>query len=73
MKLFYYPDTDSLYVELNERASADSIEVAPGIVLDVDEQGNPVGIDIDRASLRVQLERIEMSELPVRHLVVQNP
>jgi uncharacterized protein YuzE len=73
MKLFYYPDTDSLYVELNERASSDSIEVAPGIVLDVDEQGNPVGIDIDRASLRVQLERIEMSELPVRHLVVQNP
>ncbi len=69
MKLFYYPETDSLYVELNEQPSADSIEVAPGIVLDIDQQGNPVGIDIDHASLRVQLDRLEISELPVRHLV----
>lgn len=43
MKLFYYPEMDSLYIDLSERASVDSIEVAPGVVVDMDEQGNVVG------------------------------
>lgn len=30
MKFRYYPETDSLYIELSERASVDSTEVAPG-------------------------------------------
>ncbi|MBC7226040.1 MAG: DUF2283 domain-containing protein [Thermoflexales bacterium] len=29
-----YPDTDSLYIDLSERTSEDSREVAPGVVLD---------------------------------------
>jgi uncharacterized protein YuzE len=46
----YYKDTDSLYIDLSEKPSKESIEVAPGIVLDFDEENNIVGIDIDRAS-----------------------
>ncbi len=38
MRLLYYPETDSLYIELREEASADSVEVAPGIVVDLDAQ-----------------------------------
>lgn len=66
MKLFYYPETDSLYIDLSERASVDSIEIAPGVVADVDEQGNVVGIDVDHASQRIQLDRLEISNLPAR-------
>lgn len=66
MKLFYYPETDSLYIDLSERASMDSIEIAPGVVADVDEQGNVVGIDVDHASQRIQLDRLEISNLPAR-------
>ena len=33
MKLHYYPETDSLYIELNERPSADSHEVADNLGL----------------------------------------
>lgn len=69
MKLFYYPETDSLYIDLSERASVDSIEIAPGVVVDIDEQGNVVGIDVDRASQRIQLDRLEISNLPARMLV----
>ena len=58
MKITYYPETDSLYVDLSERTSVDSHEVAPGVVLDFDAAGNLVGIDIDRASEIVNLSRL---------------
>ena len=55
MKFNYYPETDSLYIDLSARTSADSQEVAPGVVVDFDATGNIVGIDIDHASLVVDL------------------
>jgi uncharacterized protein YuzE len=58
MKLNYYPDTDSLYIDLSERDSVESREVADGVVLDYDDAGNLVGIDIDHASEKVQLSRL---------------
>jgi len=69
MKIFYYPETDSLYIELGERVSADSIEIAPGVVVDIDEHGEVVGIDVDHASQRIQLDRLEISDLPARVLI----
>jgi uncharacterized protein YuzE len=65
MKLHYYPDTDSLYIDLSEKTSVDSREVAPGVVLDFDAEGSLVGIDIDRASRVVNLSRLETEALPV--------
>ncbi len=34
MKLNYYPDTDSRYIDLSERDSVESREVADGVVLE---------------------------------------
>jgi uncharacterized protein YuzE len=65
MKFHYYAETDSLYIDLAERPSANSLEVAPGVVLDFDEDGQLVGIDIDRASKTVNLSRLEVESLPV--------
>ncbi len=59
MKFHYYAETDSLYIELSKKASADSREVAPGIVVDLDSKGHLVGIDIDHASQTVDLSRLE--------------
>jgi uncharacterized protein YuzE len=50
VKFHYYPETDSLYIDLAEKTSVDSQEVAPGVVLDFDAEGHLVGIDIDHAS-----------------------
>ena len=54
MKLNYYPDTDSLYIDLSERPSVESREIADGIVLDYDAAGHLVGIDIDKQRLGAQ-------------------
>ena len=64
MRVNYYTDTDSLYIDLAERASVESREVSEGVVLDYDATGNLVGIDIDNASTKVQLERFVVSKLP---------
>jgi uncharacterized protein YuzE len=70
MRFHYYPETDSLYIDLSEKTSVDSREVAPGVVLDFDAQGRLVGIDIDQASRIVDLSRLEAKELPVTVLSV---
>ncbi len=64
MKLHYYPETDSLYIDLSSRPSADSREVAEGLVLDLDTDGNVVGIDIDHASRILDLSTLETVALP---------
>ncbi len=55
MKLHYYSDTDSLYIDLAERPGVDSVEIRPGVVLDLDADGHVVGIDLDQASRWVEL------------------
>ena len=50
MKLSYDRETDSLYVLFVDRPGADAVEVAPGVVADLDAAGEIVGLDIDHAS-----------------------
>jgi uncharacterized protein YuzE len=64
MKVNYYPETDSLYIDLSEQASAESREISEGVVLDYDANGNLVGIDIDNASGKVELRKLTLSRLP---------
>ena len=64
MKLNYYADTDSLYIDLSEQPSVDSREISEGVVLDYDAKGNLVGIDIDNASKKVQLDQLVLNKMP---------
>ncbi len=64
MKLTYYADTDSLYIDLSEQPSVDSQEISEGIVLDYDASGNLVGIDIDNASKKVHLKELTLNKFP---------
>ena len=64
MKLNYYPDTDSLYIDLSEKTSVGSREISDGVILDYDADGTLVGIDIDNASRKVQLNELSLQKLP---------
>lgn len=65
MKIHYYAETDSLYIDLAERPGSDSREVAARVVADFDEEGHLVGIDIDHASRLTDLSRVDMEDLPL--------
>jgi uncharacterized protein YuzE len=73
MKFHYYTDTDSLYIDLSDTSSANSREVAPGVVLDFDADDRLVGIDIDQASKIVDLTRLEANALPVSKVSLMRP
>jgi len=64
MKLNYYRDTDSLYIDLLSRPSADSREISEGVVLDYDAAGTLVGIDIDNASRKIDLKEVILNKIP---------
>jgi uncharacterized protein YuzE len=65
MKLYYYPETDSLYIELKSAPGAEAREVANGVVLDLDAAGDLVGFDIENASKRFDLSTLESVALPL--------
>lgn len=70
MKFHYYPETDTLYIELSVNPGADAIEISPGVVIDYDHDGQPVGIDIDNASKVADLTRLEVEALPLTALAL---
>jgi uncharacterized protein YuzE len=64
MRINYYAETDSLYIDLSSRPSVESLEVSEGIVLDYDANGNLVGIDIDQASVKLEIKELILNKLP---------
>lgn len=67
MKLQYYPETDSLYIELREGAAAETREIAEGFNADFNSAGEVVGLDIDGAS-KLDLGTLEAIALPIASL-----
>lgn len=70
MKIRYDQATDSLYIELAERPSVESREVAAGVVADFDNQGRVIGLDIEHASRSLDLSKLETESIPSRVLRV---
>lgn len=64
MKLHYYPETDSLYIELKTEPGVETREIVDGLVADFDAQGEVVGFDIDGASRKLDLSKVETVSLP---------
>ncbi len=64
MKLHYYPETDSLYIELASAPGAEAREIVEGLIVDLDADGNVVGLDIDHASRKLDLSKVETIALP---------
>ncbi len=64
MKLSYYEETDSLYIDLSSKQSAFTKEISPGINLDYDDKGEVVGIDIDNARKKIDLEDLTLNHIP---------
>jgi uncharacterized protein YuzE len=70
MKFNYYAETDSLYIDLRNQPSVDSREIQDGVIIDLDEDGQIVGIDIDNASKVVDLTDLKAKSLPLKSVAV---
>lgn len=63
MKVEYDVTTDSMYISLKEGVSAESEEVTDGVVLDFDNAGKVVGIDIQHASQRADIDKLSFERV----------
>jgi uncharacterized protein YuzE len=52
MRLSYDKTTDSLYIELRPLPAKRTREIEPDVMLDVGEDGEPVGYDVQHASTK---------------------
>jgi uncharacterized protein YuzE len=68
MKIEYSKEADALYVYFREADVAKSKEVEEGVVIDVDEKGHIVGIEVLDASKRLtarELVNVNIENLPL--------
>ncbi|PSN19138.1 hypothetical protein C7271_08845 [filamentous cyanobacterium CCP5] len=54
MKIVYDPDADILQISLKAGVVEETTQVAPGLILDYDDEGQLAGIEIQQASKQVQ-------------------
>lgn len=66
MRLHYYPETDSLYIELKPEPGEETREIADGLNADLNFKGEVVGLDIDLASHPLDLTTLEAIAPPLR-------
>jgi len=62
----YDPGADALYVKLKEGKVADSEEVGKGVIVDYDDKGEVIGIEL----IEFSKKRIDLGELIVKGLNV---
>jgi uncharacterized protein YuzE len=71
MKLKLDRQADALYLTLDESAVTESEEIAPGVILDYDEQNRVIGIELLHLSLRApgaELSRLLFEIAPLEPL-----
>lgn len=66
MKIQYYAETDSLYIDLSSAPSAETRAISDTVNIDFAAEGAMVGIDIDQVSKDIDLATLEMSGLPLQ-------
>jgi uncharacterized protein YuzE len=53
MKVTYDPDKDILQIAFIETTVEETSQIAPGLVIDYDEDGNLIGLELRKASTKV--------------------
>lgn len=64
MKFNYDKETDSLYINFKDIAGVDSYEIAPDYVVDVDENGNLIGLEVLDVTNKVDFKTMIFNQIP---------
>jgi len=60
MKVKYFKDTDTLYIEFRELAIVESRDLDENTLLDVDSEGNVCAITFEHASARTDVQQVTL-------------
>ncbi len=65
MKIKYFQDTDTLYIEFRETQVAETKDLDENTLLDVDSDGNICAITVEHAQQRTQAPAISYELIPM--------
>ena len=60
MKVRYFEDTDTLYIEFRDRPIAESRDLDENTIMDVDAEGNVCAITFEHASKRTDIHQLSV-------------
>jgi uncharacterized protein YuzE len=63
MKIKYFQDTDTLYIEFRATEVAETKDLDENTLLDVDSDGNICGITIEHASTRADIPKFSYEQI----------
>lgn len=58
MKIQYFQDTDTLYIEFKAQDIVETRDLDENTVLDLDQDGNVCAITLEQASLRTDMQHV---------------
>ena len=63
MKIRYFPDTDTLFIEFRDAAVAETKDLDENTLLDVDVNGNLCSITVEHASERTGIPQFSYEQV----------
>ncbi len=69
MRIKLDPESDTLYIRFAERPIVESEEVAKGIILDFDEAGHVVGLEVLRVSEKFSPKDLQSVQVEIPNFV----
>jgi uncharacterized protein YuzE len=63
MKVNYFPDTDTAYVEFSENRPVETREINENIYIELDQEGNLVGMTIEHAQTQANIAEISYKQV----------
>jgi uncharacterized protein YuzE len=65
MKIQYFQDTDTLYIELRTSEVSETRDLDENTLIDLDSDGNLCGITIEHAAQRTDLQKLSFERFAV--------
>lgn len=63
MKVKYFPDTDTAFVEFTDNAVSETKEISDSIYVDLDSHGNLISMTIEHARTNARLDEFSLVEM----------
>ena len=72
MKFNYYAETDTLYIVFNEAVGVDSFEISKDCIIDVDTEGNVIGLEVLNVKDKINFDQIIFNQFPIKDISFVN-
>ncbi len=72
MTINYFADTDTALLEFSNKPVKETVEISENLYVDIDNNGNPVSLTIEHASVSANLPNISFKQITKEEKILKN-